>query len=149
MALLAKGMVVVVADGEKAMVLVNEGSPKAPRLMLRRKVEQEVGRNRELLSDRAGRMPDPGPRQRSAMELPDPAREAREHFAAELASELNGALEGEARIVLAAPPQTLAVLREHLAPALRARVLAELPKSLTHHPTDRIAAIVAADIDGL
>lgn len=151
MAMFPKGTVVVVADGEKAMILANEGTATAPHLVVRSKREQDVGRNQDLLTDRPGRMPDPGAghSQRSAMEMPDPAREAKERFAQELAERINKLKTHGAKLVIAAPPHLLAIIRDHLSPQARANVLAELPKTLTQHPLSKIGEIIAADIDGL
>ncbi len=151
MAMFAKGTVVVVADGEKAMILVNEGTAAEPKLVVRSKREQEVGRNQDIMSDRPGRMPDPGAghTQRSAMEMPDPAREAKERFVEDLAERINKLKFNGAKLVLAAPPNLLSVLREHLSPQVHEHILAELPKTLTQHPLAKMSAIVAADIDAL
>jgi protein required for attachment to host cells len=151
MAMFPKGTMVIVADGEKAMILANEGNAAEPHLVVRSKREQDVGRNQDLLTDRPGRMPDPGAghTQRSAMELPDPAREAREHFAEALAVRINKLKLNGAKLVIAAPPPLLAVIRDHLSQQVRDNVLAELPKTLTHHPLPKIGQIIAADIDAL
>ncbi|WP_162300750.1 host attachment family protein [Alkalilacustris brevis] len=149
MALLSKGMWVVVADGEKAMILENAGSTAAPRLVVLDKFEQELEANRDMGTDRPGRMPDPGQSQLSAMEPTDYQRLAKERFIGQLADRVNAlaAREKGRRIVLAAPPQSLAVLRDGLSkPALEA-VIAELPKTLTQHPLDKIGKLVAQDID--
>ena len=149
MALLAKGTWVVLADGEKALICENTGTPRAPRLRVHVRMAQELAPARELVSDRAGRMPDPGPGQRSAMEETDHHRLAKERFASEVAERLN-ALAAKAdmdRVVIAAPPQTLAVLRAGLDAGLARRVIAELPKTLTQHPLNRIGGMVADLID--
>lgn len=151
MALLAKGTWVVVADGEKALICENVGTPRAPRLRLHARMAQELAPDRELSADRPGRMPDPGPGQRSAMEETDYHRQAKERFAAEVAERLNRLAERAelSRVVVAAPPQSLAILRAGLSPAVADRVIAELPKTLTQHPLGRIGAQVADLIDPL
>lgn len=151
MALLAKGTWVVVADGEKALILENLGTPRAPRLKVHAKMAQPAAPTRELATDRPGRFADPGPNQRSAAEMTDLHRQAKERFAGEVTERLNAlaAREGVNRLVIAAPPQTLAVLREGLAPGVAARVIAELPKTLTHHPLNRLGGLVADQIDPL
>ncbi|MBC7157167.1 MAG: Host attachment protein, partial [Rhodobacteraceae bacterium] len=42
MALFANGMHVLVADGEKAMILVNDGTVDTPRLRLVDRIEQDL-----------------------------------------------------------------------------------------------------------
>ena len=151
MALLAKGTWVVLVDGEKALICENTGTTRAPRLRLHAKMAQELEPNRELATDRPGRMPDPGKGQRSAMEETDFNRQAKERFAAEVAGRLNR-LAGKveiARMVIAAPPQLLSILRDDLDDGLRGRVIAELPKTLTQHPLSELGAKVADLVDPL
>lgn len=151
MALLAKGTWVVLADGEKALICENTGTPRAPRLKLHAKLAQELEPNRALGADRPGRMPDPGPGQRSAMEAPDHQREAKLRFMADVAKRLNG-LAGKAeidRLVIAAPPQMLSVLRGEIDDSLGRRIIAELPKTLTGQPLARAGQSVAELIDPL
>lgn len=151
MALLAKGTWVVVADGEKALICENTGTQREPRLTLHDKTEQSLAPTREIAADRPGRMPDPGPGQRSAMEATDYHRQAKERFAIELAARLDALVAERTpeRLVIAAPPQVLAVLREEFAASVSARVIAEIPKTLTHHPLDRLGTVVAGLIDPL
>ncbi|MGY6411610.1 MAG: baeRF12 domain-containing protein [Alkalilacustris sp.] len=151
MALLAKGIWVVLVDGEKALICENTGTPAEPRLRLHEKMAQELEPNRELATDRPGRMPDPGKGQRSAMEETDFNRQAKERFVAEVATRLNRlAAEVEiGRLVLAAPPQLLAVLRAELDDRVRGQVMAELPKTLTHHPLADLGRQVAELVDPL
>lgn len=148
MALFAKGIQVVVADGEKAMILENVGTTDRPQLRVLARLEQDLDAVRAGVTDRPGRRPDTGPGQRSALEEGDVVRVAKDRFATGVAAEMNRrAADGAARIVLAAPPQTLARLRDALSPAVRARLLGEIDKTLTQHPLDRMAAILTAEID--
>ena len=151
MALLAKGTWVVVADGEKALILENVGTPRAPRLKLHAKLATEAAPTRELATDRPGRFSDPGPSQRSAAEMTDLHRQAKERFAAEVTERINTLVARAEvhRLVIAAPPQTLSVLRDGLSPGVAQRVIAELPKTLTHHPLARLGGLVAEQIDPL
>ena len=151
MALLAKGTWVVLVDGEKALICENTGTQRAPRLRLHAKMAQELEPNREMAADRPGRMPDNGRNQRSAMEETDFNRQAKERFVAEVAARVNR-LAGKTeigRMVVAAPPQLLSVLRDELDEGLRGRVIAELPKTLTQHPLSELGAKVADLVDPL
>ena len=106
MALLAKGTWVVLVDGEKALICENTGTTRAPRLRLHAKMAQALEPNREMATDRPGRMPDNGRNQRSAMEETDLNRQAKERFVADVAARLNR-LAGKTevgRMVIAAPP---------------------------------------------
>ncbi|HMO09902.1 MAG TPA: host attachment protein [Paracoccaceae bacterium] len=132
---------ILVADAGRAMLLANEGTALAPRLVQRALL---TAPEPALASDRPGRMPDPGPGHRSALEQTDAGRVAAEALAAEVAEALAKALRAGKgrRLVLVAPPQMLGALRDRLAPPVRAAVAAELSKTLTNHPLPKIAALV-------
>lgn len=151
MALLAKGSWVVVADGEKALICRNMGTPRAPRLKLHHRMTQTLAPERALASDRPGRMPDPGPGQRSAMEATDHQRLAKERLAADLADHVNACVaQGDGgRLVILAPPQLLPVLRSGLDATAAGQLIAALPKSLTHLPLSQLGAAVAELVDPL
>lgn len=146
--LLAKGIWIVVADGEKALVLDNRGTVEKPDLELVFRAEAP-----EVIeaSDRPGRMPDAGPGQRSAMEQPDFHRLTAESFAADLVGHLAKRAQAGAmqRLILCAPPQVLGALRDAMPEALAKHVVAEIHKTLTRHPVPKIAEIVADEIDSL
>jgi protein required for attachment to host cells len=146
--LLAKGTWVVVADGEKALLLENTGGAAAPRLSL---IARDEAEEVVTASDRPGRMADDGPGQRSALEQPDYARLTAERFAADLVRTLaRRARAGRfQKLVLCAPPQVLGALRDEMDDPLRACVVAEIDKTLTRHPVAKIATIVAEEIDAL
>jgi protein required for attachment to host cells len=151
MALLAKGSWVVVADGAKALICENTGTPRAPRLRVHHRRTQTLAPARDLVTDRPGRMPDPGPGQRSAMEATDHHRIAKERFAADLAERVNAlmARQPEGRLVILAPPQLLAVLRDGLDPEAACRLIAALPRTLTQLPLSQLGGAVVALIDPL
>jgi protein required for attachment to host cells len=148
--LLAKGVWVVVADGEKALIFENQGNLRSPNLKLIEREEADMvmpGAD----TDRPGRLPDPGPGQRSAMEQPDYGRLIAERFVGELLAQLKQfAAKGRFdKLVLVAPPQVLGAMRAEMDPPMQARVLAEVPKTLTRHPAAKIGALIAAEIDAL
>ncbi|NIP75775.1 MAG: Host attachment protein, partial [Xanthomonadales bacterium] len=62
---------VLVADGAKALILVNEGSDRMPNLRVDWKGEIDAQPTREINADRPGRRSDTGAGQRSAMEATD------------------------------------------------------------------------------
>lgn len=147
MPMLTKGTWVVVADAEKAVVYENVGDVRKPEL---RRLQQIDAPETFVATDRPGRMPDVGPNQRSALEQPDYARLAGEGLAADLAAVLarklvKGAFE---RLVIVAPPQVLGAIRDELSDEVRARVLGEIPKTLTNHPVPKIGPLVAEALDG-
>ena len=147
MALLAKGIWALVANGERALLLENEGTPAEPRLVVRHKLES-AGADMEL-ADKPGRMQDTGRQQLSAMELTDHDRMARDRFAHDVADAVNLMVKkkGISRLVIVAPPQTLAGLRNGVSDHTRAVILAEIDKDLSHHPLDKVGKLIAQDID--
>ncbi len=141
---LKSGTWVLVADGEKALIMENRGSAAEPRLSVRRKETQVNPPDREQATDRPGRMPDGPSVHRSAVDETDWHELEKERFASDLAELLykqahHGAFDG---IVLVAGPQILGQIREKLHPEVVDRVIAEVPKVLTNHTTDEIERLV-------
>jgi protein required for attachment to host cells len=137
----AHGTWVVVADSERAMILENTGTAREPSLTL---VASETAEDLLALADRSARLRDR--KQTFTTEPPDYDRMAAETLATDLARGLAkqaraGAFE---RLVIAAPPQMLSAFRDRMDDDLRARIVAELPKTLTHHPLPRMADVLSA-----
>ncbi|RDE09315.1 host attachment family protein [Pelagibacterium lacus] len=137
---------VLVADGEKALFFVNRGSRTRPDFHVVREMEQDNPPTREQGTDAPGRMSDPGPNQRSAMEQTDWHRLAEERFAKD-AAELLYKYAHQNRfteIVLCAAPRVLGELRKELHQEVSDRVIGEVPKTLTNHPVEQIEKILSA-----
>lgn len=146
MAKLGKGTWIVVADGEKALFLENTTNHAHPEFrVIRREDQPEVA----LPTDRPGRFADVGPGQRSAVEETDWHSLRRERFARDLAELLYGrAHRGRFReLVIVAEPNLLGDLRPELHPEVSSKVIAEIPKSLTSLPVDKLAAKIKAELD--
>ena len=143
---LKHGIWVLVADGEKALFLKNQGDTKYPNLEVVREMEQENPPTREQGSDRPGRYSDGPSAHRSAVDDTDWHRVAKERFADEIAARLYKlAHAGDFReIVLVAPPVVLGELRKKLHKEVDQRVSAELPKTLTNHSVSDIESILMA-----
>lgn len=142
MAYLTQGMWVVVADGERAVVLENTGDTQRPVL---RQVHHLAAPDMATASDRPGRMADKGPNQRSALETPDIDRLEAEA----MVRTLMGWLEGQSSLpplVLVAPPQVLGAMRAAMGAGVRAQLRFEMDKTLTRHPLPRIAELVAEEL---
>lgn len=144
---LVHGMWVLVADGEKALFLRNEGSAVSPELEVVREVHDENPPTREQGSDRPGRFNDAGGAHRSAVAETDWHRIEKERFAGEIADRLykmahRGRFE---QIVLVAPPVVLGQLRKELHKEVASRVAGEVPKTLTHHTVDGIRDNLAGE----
>ncbi|WP_425101286.1 host attachment protein [Tropicibacter sp. S64] len=148
MGVLTKGTWVLVADGEKALFLRNDIDEMNPDLNVVRIEQQENPSDREQSANRPGRMHDGGPGQKSAMDDTDWHELAKERFADDLAEILykqahKGAFE---RIVLVAPPNTLGELRSKLHKEVSDKVVAEVDKTLTNHPIDKIEALLTREL---
>lgn len=140
MAGLPKGAWVVLADQGRAMVLENTGGAAAPAL---RQID-EISAAVAEVTDRPGRMPDPGPGQRSALEEVDQPRLAAERMMRELAARLgDAARDGRfERLVVVAPPQVLGAFRAARCDTVAGRVVAELDRNLMAQPLPKIAGAV-------
>lgn len=143
---LKHGIWVMVADGEKALFLKNQGDTKYPNLEVVREMEQENPPTHEQGTDRPGRYSEGMSSPRSAMEETDWHRIAKERFADEIAALLYKYAHAEAfrEIVLVAPPLVLGELRKKLHKEVDSRIAAEIPKTLTRHTVSDIEQILTA-----
>ncbi|AZO21711.1 MULTISPECIES: host attachment protein [unclassified Mesorhizobium] len=143
---LKRGLWVIVADGEKALFLRNEGDSKFPNLEVVQEMEQENPATREQGSDRPGRYSDGPTVHRSAVEDTDWHRLGKERFADNIAGRLYKlAHRGEFdEIVLIAPPQVLGEMRQKLHKEVSEKVKAEIPKTLTNHTISEIESLLQA-----
>jgi protein required for attachment to host cells len=129
---------ILIADGARARLLAQDKPFEA----LKPALEQEqltgsTAQSKEIGSDRPGRAFDSAGQGRHAMApSTDPQRYAKFAFARELVERLEDALHGARfqHLVLVAAPKTLGDLRELLPPPVKAKVVAELDKDLTHVP---------------
>ena len=136
---------VVVADGEKALFLRNEGDAEYPDLEVFRQVREENPATREQGTDRPGRFSDgPGPH-KSAVQETDWHRVEKERFAHEIAALLyRAAHRGDyRRLVIVAPPLVIGELRKEMHKEVEQRLAGEVPKTLTNHTIGEIERIVA------
>jgi protein required for attachment to host cells len=134
-----------VADGGKALILVNNGTDKAPVLSVVAKSEIENPPTRLQGTDKPGRRSGSGPDQLSAMETTDWHAFEEARFIDEFAGRLNRAAERGLfdRLILAAPPRVLGQLRPALSAQVAACVVAEIGSDLTNHPVDEIEKRIA------
>jgi len=142
---LEHGIWVLVADGEKALFLRNEGDREYPNLQVVREMTEENPPTHEQGTDRPGRLSDGPTAHRSAVADTDWHKVAKERFADEIAARLyRMAHRGDfERIVLVAPPVVLGELRKKLHKEVGEKIAAEVPKELTGHTTWDIEKIVS------
>ena len=145
---MTNGTWILVADGEKALFLVNNGDQDLPDLRVHAEESQENPPDREQSANRPGRSHQSVGQGRSAYEDTDWHQLAKERFADHLADLLyQRAHKGRFdRIVLVAPPKILAELRDKMHKEVADRVVGEVPKTLTNHPLDQIEKILQSEI---
>ena len=148
MSKLTNGTWVVIADGEKFLILENVTDDENPHFQVRRKEEEENPKDIEQSANRPGRMPDTGQGQRSALDDTDWHELQKERFAADLADDLYKAAHAGKfeKIVIAAAPQILGQLRQDMHQEVEQKVIGEIAKNLTNHPIEEIEEIVKADL---
>lgn len=145
---LAHGTWVLVADGEKALILENHGDEKFPDLRVRRKEEQDNPKTIEQAANRPGRMDD-SQGNRSAFQDTDWHELAKDRFAKDIADLLYDRAHGGAfeRLVLVAAPSVLGEIRKAIHKEVADKVVAEVPKTLTTQPLDQIEKNVAEAVE--
>ena len=129
---------ILVADGARARILVNEGPGKGLKPSVAHDFAVPQLPSREIGAERPGRVHESlRDGSRHAMEPPvDWHRYEKSLFARDLAKQINKAAYRGAfdRLVLVLPAKSLGDLRAQLNKDTRARVVAELSKDLTHVP---------------
>ena len=131
---------VVVANGEKALFMRNEGDGEHPNLEVFREEEIDNPPNREQAANRRGRQSDSTSNRRYAYEDTDWKQLGKERFAKELAEILYKRAHANKfdRLVVAADPSTLGELRKEFHQTVSDKVIHEVPKDLTNHPMDEM-----------
>lgn len=145
---LPKGAWVLIADGEKALFLVNDGDEIDMNLRVLSKEEYENPKARDWATDRPGRFNDGPSTQRSAVEDTDWHQLEKERFADELSDMLYKAAHAgsfEKLAILASRP-ALSELRKELHGEVQDRIILEIPKVLTNHPLDEIEKALSREM---
>lgn len=136
---------ILVGDGEKALIFRNEGDSEYPNFEVLRVLEQDNPPTHEQGVDTPGRFHDGPNVQRSAVEETDWHRLEKERFAGDIAERLYRYSHDNAfsQLIVVAPPLVLGELRKHFHQEVAERVVAEIDKTLTNHPVDRIEKVIA------
>ncbi|QDZ00183.1 host attachment protein [Nitratireductor mangrovi] len=144
LAKLETGTWVLVADGERALFLRNEGTAFEPRLEVVDRAQQENPPTHDQGTDRPGRLNDGSDHHRSAVQETDWHRIAKERFADEIADKVSALALKDAfkQIVLVAQPHVLGELRKKLHKEAEGRIKAEVPKTLTNHSLPEIEKVL-------
>ena len=145
---LAQGTWVLVADGEKALFLVNEGDAEDMNLVVRKKEEQENPQAQEWATDRPGRLSDGPSVHSSAVQDTDWHVLEKERFAKDLSDILytqahKGAFD---KLVIIASRVVLSNLRKDLHKEVQDKIIHEIPKVLTNHPLPEVEEILSKEL---
>ena len=142
MVALAQGTWIVIADGEKALFMENITDAEDPNLVVVSVEESDEPTGKP--SDRAGRRADTGPNQKSAVEEPKWKAHAKSLFVQDVANLLNrkGMKGAYKRLVLVASPHVLGLLRRRLHSEVLGKVVAEVDKTLTNHPLNKVEQVL-------
>ena len=132
--------IVFVGDGRKALFLRNEGDEKFPNLKTERVFLDNNPPTREQGTDKPGRSFSSVGHGRSSVEQTDWHDLEEHHFAREVAAALERLVRERKvkALVIAAPPRTLADLRQALHKDIKAHVIAEVDKDFTKQPVYEI-----------
>jgi protein required for attachment to host cells len=136
---------VLIADGEKALLLENNGTPDKPELHVFSGFGQSNPRTSAQGEDRPGRLSDGmGSAHRSAVQETDWHRLAKHEFAHKIASLLDQDAQADRyqQIVIVAPAVIMGELRKSLSGPVSSRIVAEVAKDLTKHPVPEIEKIL-------
>ncbi|WP_083100702.1 host attachment protein [Pseudophaeobacter leonis] len=149
MVLFKTGSWVLVADGQKALFLRNAGDMKDYDLRVVWHQETENPPSVAQGSDRAGRANSVPGMRRAALQDTDWHQLSEDHYVKEIAAILNRAAQDGAfdEIVIVAPPKALGDLRVEISPDAVKKVIAEIPKTLTNHPIEKIESLLKSELE--
>ncbi len=137
---LRHNMLVLVADGRKALFLRNEGDGVHPNLVVEHAQEHPSPADRDQKTDAPGRASGGVGGRANTMDEVDSHQQEEDRFAADLGLMLKQrALANEFEsLIIAAPPHTLGELRKHYHVEVEKRLAGEIPKDLTGQPLPEI-----------
>jgi protein required for attachment to host cells len=145
---LAHNMLVVGADGRKALFLRNEGNAVHPNLIVEHAEERINPKDRDQKTDAPGRASGGIGGRADTMDEVDFHQQEEDRFAADIGAMLKSralAREFES-LIIAAPARTLGELRKHYHVEVENRLAREIAKDLTGHPIPDIEkALASAD----
>lgn len=128
---------IVIADGSRARILSHRTGEPGLATVHNFDDPEARKRSRELVSSGPGREQESANAAHHAIEPKhDPHREAERVFLRRLAGNVDAEAAGNAfdRLVIAAPPRAMGMLRQELSDAVRGKLLAEVTKDLTKTP---------------
>ncbi|WP_420434464.1 host attachment protein [Hyphobacterium sp.] len=134
-----KTLWVAVLDGSKALVFRNDGDAEYPVLRPVDVRDTDVPPDREIHTDKPGRMFD-GTGHRSAVDQGDAHELEERRFVEDLIESLNSAaLEGKFdQLLIYADSDSLGEIRDKYHDALKSRLLEEFPLDIVNEPVDQL-----------
>jgi len=138
---------IVVADHQRARVLVNGGPGRGLRPVPGMNLRTHLKAGRDIVADRPGRSFESRGEARHAVQPRiDPHRQAAERFVGRVAKALTAASEkGDYdRLVLIAPPRALGEFRKLLPASVKGKLIGEIDEDLTKAPTKALSRHVGA-----
>jgi len=144
------GMWIVVADGARGLVLVNDGNALEPVLKVVRVYEQDNPKTSEQGRDKPPRSFQSFSDSRSSIATADLHQRAEDRFVQDIVADLAKDHEAGAfkEFVLAAPPVALGEMRKAIPNGLAAALVATLDKDYTSHTVPDITTAVAKALEG-
>lgn len=142
--LIPTGSIIIVTDGARLVQYRQTGPAAEPRLEREDAVELVLPSSAELGSGAPGRSFQSFSPRRSAYEAPDPHDAAETRFATEAAERVAGFVADGHKVVLAAAPRALGVIRKALPAEARNGLLAEIDADYSKHDPAELARLLAA-----
>ena len=139
---------ILVADGARAHLFLSEGRGKPLTEVAGSELHQDIPPDHEIGGDRPGRVQESATIARHAIERDDLHRREKERFAANLAADLDRRLAKNeyGRLIIAAAPETLGMIRQALSEKVRSVILAEVAKDLTKLSSPQVKAHLGEDL---
>ena len=147
--MLAPQIWVAVLDGGRGIILTNEGTATAPKLVTRRAYHHDNAKTHELGRDHPGRVHESVGQNRASVEMPDLHQRAEDRFLAGIVADLEKEAAAGAfqKIVIVAPPVALGMVRKAIGSGLEALVVKEIAADYTKMPVADITAAVVKALD--
>ena len=142
-----KTLWVAVLDGSKGLIYRNEGDAEYPVLRPVEINKQDIPADRDIHTDRPGRMFD-GTGHRSAVDQGDAHEYEEKRFVEELVDHLNAAALDNAfdQILIFADSDSLGAIRPHYHDELKCRLIEDVPLDIVNEPVDKLEERVKAAI---
>ena len=143
------GTWVLIADGEKALFMRNEGDDIDMNLTVIRKDEQENPMAQNWAANKPGRFNDGPSVHRSAVQDTDWHELEKERFATDLADYLYQKAHAGAfdKLIIAASRPVLSALRDEMHSVVQDKLLFDVAKVLTNHPLDEVEKIISIEAE--